>query len=363
MGRLGRMIMLGWYYRLSAFLYFLLWTGLYLMQKTHYNNHYFLLMVLSFVMFLMPAHRYASLDVKWRGIDPSQRCQRIHIWFFILLVGLVYLFASFNKIHHDWLHALPLKVWFAAKADYPVFGPLLSKAWFPYFIAWSGIAYDGLIFFLLLYRPTRLLAFSFSLAFNLFNSAVFQIGLFPYLMIAFTVFFFSPETLRKRFLKKKPHTEPVRKALSRPVYLAFIIFFIIQLLLPLRHHLFPGDVHWTEEGHRLSWQMMLRAKKSIPAYFVEDLESGETKRIDLNEYLSQRQYWDFGNKPDMIWQLAQYIRKDYARQGRDVAVYAHVNVSLNGSAYKPIVDPEVDLGRVPWERFRHSHWILDENRP
>ncbi|WP_316930169.1 HTTM domain-containing protein [Leeuwenhoekiella sp. MAR_2009_132] len=34
----------------------------------------------------------------------------------------------------------------------------------------------------------------------------------------------------------------------------------MQLELPLRHWIIKDDVLWTEEGHRLSWRMMLRSK-------------------------------------------------------------------------------------------------------
>lgn len=33
-----------------------------------------------------------------------------------------------------------------------------------------------------------------------------------------------------------------------------------QILYPLRHHLYPGDVTWNELGHRYSWRMKLRDK-------------------------------------------------------------------------------------------------------
>ena len=42
--------------------------------------------------------------------------------------------------------------------------------------------------------------------------------------------------------------------------LFFVPFFFVQLVLPLRHHFIKGDVLFTEEGHRLSWRMMLRER-------------------------------------------------------------------------------------------------------
>ena len=56
----------------------------------------------------------------------------------------------------------------------------------------------------------------------------------------------------------------------------FILFFALQLLVPLRHFLYPGDVFWTQEGYRFSWQMYLRDNDAARTMFhVVDPASGE----------------------------------------------------------------------------------------
>ena len=47
MGLMGLFIMLGYKYRMSMFAFAIMWTATYLMQKSSYNNHYYLLMLLS----------------------------------------------------------------------------------------------------------------------------------------------------------------------------------------------------------------------------------------------------------------------------------------------------------------------------
>lgn len=360
----GLMIAAGYRYRLASVLFFLMWTAVYFMQKSHYNNHYYLMCLMGFLMIWLPAHHSKSMDVRASRTANKTTCDRWHIWIFILLIGLIYVAASLNKMHLDWMHARPLKVWFSYKSSYPIIGPLLAKEWFAYVIAWGGILYDGLIFFLLLHPRTRLFGFSLSVIFNLFNSAVFQIGVFPYMMIASTVFFFKPDQIGRIFLRRK-ETKPSleQRPMSPIATYVFLGFFLVNILLPLRHHLYPGDVHWTEEGHRLSWQMMLRAKTSRISFFVEEKGSGIRENVRLSDYLSSNQRSDFGGKPDMIWQFAQHLKSHFANEGRDVAVYARALVSLNGSKYMELIDPNVDLASVPWERFKHSDWILDENRP
>ena len=358
MGICGLLIMVGLFYRISTVIFFILWTGAYLMQKSEYNNHYYLLVLLSGIMIFMPANKSRSLDVRFGFTQESKTCLNAYIWFFILQIGIVYVFASLNKMHPDWMMARPIGIWFKSKAGFWLIGPLLAKEWFQFVIAWGGIIYDGAIVFLLLSQRTRKLGFILSLVFNLFNSAVFHIGIFPYLMIAFTVFFFPPEDVRRTIFKDKLMISPEKGKLSSSFLYAMGIYFFVQLALPIRHHLYKGDVHWTEEGHRMAWQMMLRAKSGYVRFDVVDKETGEKTRINMTQYLTRKQQSSVAGEPDMIWQFAQRLKKDYAEQGKDVSVFAVSRLSLNGHKSQPLVDPETDLASVPWERWKHSDWIL-----
>ena len=50
----------------------------------------------------------------------------------------------------------------------------------------------------------------------------------------------------------------------RPVV---FVFLIVQILVPLRLHLYEGDVKWTEYGHKFSWRMKLRTKRVCDVSF------------------------------------------------------------------------------------------------
>lgn len=358
MGTSALFIMLGLFYRASTFVFLSMWTLVYMMQKTHYNNHYYLLILLSAAMLILPAHKDKSLDAHFGLTMARQSCARACHYFFVIQILIVYVYASINKMHLDWIEAKPLSIWFQYKANYWLIGPLLQESWFQKVIAWGGILYDGSIFFLLLHPKTRKLGFVLSIFFNLFNSFVFQIGIFPYLMIGLTVFFYPPDTIRNIFFKKKPKVYPIRKHLSLGWTSVLVIYFLIQLLLPLRHRLFEGDASFTEEGHRLSWRMMLRAKTGFLSMYVDDKKTGDRERLKLNQYLSPDQRAAIVGQPDMIWQLAQRIKNEYHAAGKDVAIYAKAKVSLNGHPMKDLIDSTVDLSSVPWEPFKHSDWIL-----
>ena len=57
MGALGLCIMLGYRYRFSIIAFSLMWTGAYLLQKTSYNNHYYLLILIAGIMWFLLDHR------------------------------------------------------------------------------------------------------------------------------------------------------------------------------------------------------------------------------------------------------------------------------------------------------------------
>ena len=75
MGVFGLCIAVGYKYRFSIISFTVLWTAVYLMQKTAYNNHYYLLILISLFMCFMPAHKNYSLDIKK---TPDQRTDAMY---------------------------------------------------------------------------------------------------------------------------------------------------------------------------------------------------------------------------------------------------------------------------------------------
>lgn len=361
MGLFGLFIMLGYKYRFSILAFAFMWSGTYLMQKSSYNNHYYLLMLLSFIMVLLPANRYASIDVKQnpnlKRISMPLWCK----WVFVVQLFIVYTYASVAKLYPDWLDTTVIELLMKRKADYFLVGELLQQKWLHYVLAYGGIVFDGLIIPLLLFKPTRKYIFFVSIFFHLFNSFVFQIGIFPYLSLAFSLFFFEPKTIQKLFLKKKPFytsEDVIIPNYKRSLITVFSIYFVVQALLPLRHHVIEDDVLWTEEAHRLSWRMMLRAKSGLATYTVVDKNTGDKTVVKLNDYLTKKQQRGASTKPDVIWQFAQRLKESYREKNQDVSVFVNCRVSINGKLYKQLINPDVDLANVAWEPFKHSDWIL-----
>ncbi|OEK09492.1 hypothetical protein A8C32_12330 [Flavivirga aquatica] len=361
MGIFAFFVMVGYKYRLSMISFTLMWSATYFMQKSSYNNHYYLLMLISSIMVFLPAHRYASIDVKQnpnlKSISMPQWCRGV----IIFQLFIVYTYASVAKLYPDWLDTTVIELLMRGKKNYVIVGELLQQKWLHYVLAYGGILFDGLIVPFLLYKPTRKYAFMSSVFFHLFNSIIFQIGIFPYLSLAFALFFFQPKTIQELFLKKKLFYKAdavIVPNLKTPLIIVFFIYFLIQIGLPLRHHFIEDNVLWTEEGHRMSWRMMLRSKRGQTTFTVKNKETGKSIIVNLNDYLSAKQKRSVSTKPDVIWQFAQYLKQKYKDNGNDISVYVNCKVSINGKPFKTLIDPEVDIADVKWETFKHTSWIL-----
>lgn len=361
MGVFGLAIMLGYRYRIAIISYTILWAGVYFMQKTAYNNHYYLLLLISFLMIFLPSNSYASLDVRQNRIKEENTMPYWISLLFIIQVAIVYVFASIAKFYPDWLDGTFTRNLLADSTNVITLKKLFLQKWFYLFIAYMGIIFDLLIVPLLLFKKTRMLALLASLTFHLFNAIFLEIGIFPFFALTFALFFYEPETIRSVFLRRKTSIETDNGHSNyygkKIVYFLIIPYLIIQLLLPLRHHFIEGDVLWTEEGHRLSWRMMLRERNGFIHIRIKDLKTGEESLYDYRKNLTDKQIQNLATKPDFIWQYCQYIKKEF--KGKEIAIFIDCKNSINRKEYKTLIDPKFDMAKAKWDYFRHNEWLLN----
>jgi hypothetical protein len=358
----GILVMLGAFYRLALATFALLWSGAYVMQTVSYNNHYYLILLLALLLCTMPAHAWLSMDARRVPALRSVTCPRWCIGALAAQIALVYFFAAVAKLDGDWLTARPLELWFEDKPR--LLAPLLDERWLQHTLAWGGLGFDAAIVPLLLWSRTRALALAVAVAFHLTNSYVFRIGVFPYLALGACVLFFPGESLRCRFLSSKPPAPPPLapdrlSSRQRVAAAAIAAWFALQAALPLRHHLYPGDVSWTEEGHRMSWRMMLRSKTGTVSFQVAHPPSGRRWTVQPDRFLTSKQAQRVAIRPELAWQFAQFLEQHYAGQGlAPVEVRARSLVSLNGRTPQPLVDPDVDLAAEEWSVLGPTPWIV-----
>lgn len=354
---------IGAYYRASAVALAVGYTYVFLLEQGRYLNHFYLICLFAWMMVLLPAHRLWSVDA-W--LDRRVRAATAPAWSVAApaaLLGIVFIFAGLAKIDGDWLAGEPLRAWTADDHGMPVIGPILAQPWGPTALSWAGAAFDLLVVPALLWRRTRLLAFLLGVGFHVTNDQLFSIGIFPWFAVTATTLYFRPDWPRRvlavlmggRVAAVTPRDRAGGEVeattsgagLRRAAPWVLAAFLAVQVLVPLRHHLIPGDVAWTEEGHRFSWRMKLRSKSADATFIVSEPASGASWTIDPGDHLTSWQERNMATRPDMVAQFARFLRVHYADQGVDVQVRATVVASLNGRPEAPLVDPTVDLSRVP----------------
>jgi len=361
-------IAVGYRTRLAAALFFLGFTYVELMDVTNYLNHYYLVSLIALLMVVLPVDRAWSLEARRR---PASAEPAIPAWVLYVLraqVGIVYVNAGLAKLGSDWLlHAQPLGIWLAARTETPLIGAWLGTEWAPYALSWAAFVYDCTIVFALSWRRTRLAAFGFVLGFHFMTHVFFDIGIFPFLMTACATVFFAPDWPRRllRMAGALPRRAaayhvpaPLGPLATRLALVAGAVFFAAQVLVPLRHVVYPGDVLWNEQGMRWAWKVMVREKNGSITYHVRDRDTGRTWQISPTQYLTWRQANEMAGQPDLILQLAHHIAADVRQRGiADPEVRVEALVSLNGRPAAPMIDPTVDLTTVS-DGLAAATWIL-----
>ncbi|MBK7219456.1 MAG: HTTM domain-containing protein [Candidatus Promineofilum sp.] len=337
-------VALGLAYRLSLGAFWLLFTYVELLDKTTYLNHYYFISVLSLLLLFLPLNGRASLDTRLGWATPRATVPAWMVWIVRLQLGIVYFYAGLAKLNRDWLlEAQPLRIWLHARTATPLIGPLFDQAWVGYAMSWAGMLFDLTIFIWLSLPRTRPFAYVAVVIFHSLTALLFNIGLFPWIMIGCTLVFFD---WRLPPLSTAPEP-PARLAATSvwPVWRGALLigFIALQALLPLRHWLYPGDVNWTEEGGRFAWRVMVVEKTGDATFFVRDKATGRETTVWPRDYLTLMQERQMAWQPDMIVQFAHFLGRQYPG---DVAVRAEVYVSWNGRPSRLLIDPQADLLQV-----------------
>ncbi len=364
------LMMIGLFYRVAAALFFLGFTYIELIDKSNYLNHYYFITVTSFLLMLLPAHRYFSLDV-WR--KPALQLDYIPRWMLLAVqaqLAFVYIFAGIAKLNYDGLfRAMPLRIWLPPHTHQPIIGPFMDEPWVAYLFSWFGAMYDLFIVFFLAKKQTRLMAYGFVVVFHLMTAWLFPIGMFPYIMILLTLVFFPADFHEKmiRFIRRITggkqlvplQVRSLKPSFSQNILLGLLVLhFAVQLVVPFRYLLYPGRLFWTEQGYRFSWRVMLMEKAGTVFFYVKDPASGRQGEVVNADFLTPNQEKMMATQPDMILQFAHFLAGHYRQQGiASPVITAESYVTLNGSGSRLFLDGTVDLAKQP-ESFAPKTWIL-----
>lgn len=330
--------------RSSSCLYLLTYGYVFVLEKSDYNNHHYLVCLLAGIFACVGGDGYLA----WRGRGPTM--PRWHLLWLRFQILVVYFYGGLAKIHLDWLNGNPMQMWLKGC------NPALDNHSLATFMGNASLFLDLLMPIALIWRRSRPLALALGAIFHLTNSRLFSLGVFPWMMLAAFVLFLEPGTIRGKPVERpRCHS----RTPSGPALSALGLYLAIQLLVPLRHHLYPGNVDWTEEGGCFSWRMRLLEHEGRIEFQVEDPDKGVHWVVYPEDELTAKQAGSVAIWPDLVMQYARHLREVYLRKGvRDPVVRAHMWVSLNGWPYQWMMDPQADLGRARFGVLGANPYIL-----
>ncbi|GEQ86730.1 type I deoxyribonuclease HsdR [Patiriisocius marinistellae] len=364
-------VALGFKYRIASIIFFLSFTYIELIDKTTYLNHYYFISCMAFLLMFLPANAYFSIDAYQNKNRHFATVPRWTIDVIKALLFIVYFYAGLAKLNSDWLlEAMPLKIWLPSKYDIPFFGNVLQQEWLHYVFSWGGMLYDLMIPFLLLYKPTRKVAFFLVIVFHVLTRVLFPIGVFPFVMIVSALIFFDASFHQKIIngISKlfKISEAKIQNNITSSAYLfnskmsvVIVAFFLlIQVLLPWRYLAYPGELFWTEEGYRFSWRVMLMEKAGYAQFKIKNSNTGSQFLVNNSDFLTSFQEKQMSTQPDFIIQYAHFLGDYFAAQGQNnIEVYVESYVAINGRLSQSFVDPSVNLLKVK-ETFKPRDFLL-----
>jgi len=354
-------------YRAVTLLFALGFTIFFLWDRTNYQNHYYLMLLLSWLLVLLPLHRAASLDVINAPAIASGILPTWMLWLVRIQIGIPYVYGGLAKINSEWLAGGGLRDYLVTKGSVPLIRSWLVTNNAAVTLAWAGMLFDLGIVPLLTWRRTRMSAYCLVVAFHLCNHLQFSIHIFPWFMMLATTVFFEPDWSRRLFNHVKPEHQSLWWSTTWKKYrwgTAIVATVIVaELLVPLRHYLYSGDTGWHERGHYFAWRMMLRTKRSALRVYLTDPNTGATWNPDLLESISLRQVEVCARDPEMILDLAHWLRDEYRqRTGRTVEVRCLVLCCYNGRKPQPLIDPTLDLANEP-RGWHVRNWVCPQSEP
>ena len=116
----------------------------FLLDQTHYLNHFYLICLLSFVRPLLPAHRPLAVDA-FRTVLRSDIAPAWSLWLLRAQIAIVYFFGGIAKLNADWLHGEPMRMWLPGSIRLPGIEPLLAHPATALLISWGGLLLDLLV--------------------------------------------------------------------------------------------------------------------------------------------------------------------------------------------------------------------------
>lgn len=353
------LIVLGVFYRFAMAYFAVFFSYFFFLDQTLYNNHLYLICLVSTMMIFMPADAALSFSKKrHRSTIPQWNYRLIQFQ-----IVVVYFFGGIAKMNPYWLDMHPIQEFLQIKAQKSGISFIGSES-MQYFFAYGGLLFDLCIGFLLLIKKTRKFAIVAAALFSLTNAYLFDdIYIFPFFMIGACILFVDQDWLKSKFntkSKKGKQNEVAGKDLKVAGVAVLTAYVIFQLAMPLRHFFIPGYTDWTGDAQRFSWRMKIQARTIEEMEFsMWDFATKQVYDVESNKYLYPDEIQQMANSPHMVVQFAKYLEAEVAKSAgiKKCMIKSKIKVGFNGAPAIYIFDPEIDLLTESNKHKRYYEWV------
>ena len=352
-------VWLKWVARLFAGLYLYM----FLLDKSLYNNHIYLFILLAILLSFTQADQFVSFRKRKLPGIAVPRWQQ-----FILAaqVMCVYFFAGFVKMRSDWwVLKQPIRMISESIPADSFLATFYKSEWGINLMVYMGFSLDFFAPLLLWYKPLRNWAVIPFALFHFSNSGIFgDIGIFPFVMMAALILYFELEEiplLRSWYPKLTPQNNTLVKPIVASWTLWFLMaYFTFQLLFPLRGLFLPNDLDYTTIGNRFSWRVKADVRMVSEFKIVmKDPATGEEADINYRTMVNNVQIQAMLYDPRMMLDFARMMHQEAIKiDVPNVELYARIKFSLNGRPPQYFIDPEKDLIRVKYSPFEKLDWVI-----
>ena len=365
---LSIMMSLGLFYKFTSKALFGIYTYTFLLDISFWNNHYYAYMLIGGFFAISGANKAYSIDKKRLDLDGTVPYWQLFLFQFQFL--LIYFYGGLSKLQN--------KDWITNSAGYSMLHHNLKLSHeltflFSIIMTYGGLAYDFLIGFFLSWQRTVWWCLPFIILFNVSNFFIFNIGSFPFAMMASFVLFVPSDWLADRIAKltKRSNQYSTQIELKESVlvkkvtYISLIAYITFQLLFPFRSLFYEGSVFWTSEGKLCAWHMMAGSSYvKVKDFKVIEYNEQKTVALSVNviqvdNFLSKKQIRTMGTFPFVIPQFAKFLKKEAEFAGlNNVAIKGQISISRNYRPMTLVIDPDIDLASLKAKTFKHNDWLL-----
>ena len=171
LGLAALLVAAGLWFRVAALVFAVVFTHLFLVDKCLYQNHYYLMCLLAWILPVLPCDRAWTL---WCAKGLREKDTSVPfgaLWLLRFQLAVPYVYGGIAKLSSDWLAGEPMRQMLLQRADFPLVGAFFLEEWCVMGFTYGGLLFDLLIVPLLFVRGFRIVAFAWAIAFHVINAS------------------------------------------------------------------------------------------------------------------------------------------------------------------------------------------------